>query len=135
MRKKPYLCTLFQKQKHGILLIIVFIPGSSHLLYLFATRVHPDVHHTLLYNPSRGRGLQACTPYEEIQDRDRASIGRYPIAEHHRQHRGCQRRRHASYIALWRSIALGTKKCSARSMLCYFRGFIAIFSRRKFIIT
>ena len=38
-------------------------------------------------------------------------------------------------IALWRSIALGTMKCSARSMLCYFRSFIAIFSRRKFIIT
>lgn len=38
-------------------------------------------------------------------------------------------------IANWQNAVLGSAKCSARSMLCYFRRLIAIFSRRKFIIT
>lgn len=38
-------------------------------------------------------------------------------------------------IANWQNATLGSAKCSARSMLCYFRRLIAIFSRRKFIIT
>lgn len=38
-------------------------------------------------------------------------------------------------IANWQNTAQGTEKCSARTMLCYFRRLIAIFSRRKFIIT
>ena len=66
MRKKPYLCTLFQKQKHGILLINVLILGSRHLLHLFATRVHPHVYDTLLYQPARRRRIQTRTVDEEI---------------------------------------------------------------------
>ena len=38
-------------------------------------------------------------------------------------------------IANWQNTAQGTEKCSARTMLCYFRRFMSIFSRRKFIIT
>ena len=38
-------------------------------------------------------------------------------------------------IANWQNAVLGSAKCSARSMLCYFRRFMSIFSRRKFIIT
>ncbi|MBR4853682.1 MAG: hypothetical protein IKU88_03040 [Alistipes sp.] len=38
-------------------------------------------------------------------------------------------------IANWQNAAQGSAKCSARTMLCYFRRFMSIFSRRKFIIT